>query len=56
MKQWLGRLGTMRELLHFFWRERLWFLIPFILTLLVIALLIVFAQTSPVAPFLYTVF
>ncbi len=56
MKQFFGKLGVMRELLEFVWKERLWWIIPFFVTLLVIALLLIFAQSPPIAPFLYTAF
>lgn len=48
--------GTVKELLSFLWQERLWWAIPFVITLLVVAGLLVFAQSSPVAPFIYTIF
>lgn len=48
--------GSVKELLAFLWQERLWWAIPFVVTLLVVALLLVFAQSSPVGPFIYTIF
>lgn len=50
------RASTVSELLRFFWRERLWWMIPFVLVLVVVALLLIFAQSSPIIPFLYTAF
>ncbi len=50
------RANTVKELLHFFWRERLWWMIPFVLVLIIVALLLIFAQSSPIIPFLYTAF
>ena len=55
-KQAKHRAGTIHELLRFFWRERLWWMIPFVVVLIVVALLLVFAQSSPIIPFLYTAF
>lgn len=52
----LTRLGIAGELLHFFWERKLWWLYPMILVLLLFGLLMVFAQTSPIAPFIYTLF
>ena len=52
----MEKLSTIRELFQYLWKERLWWMIPFVVTLLIVALLIVFGQASPVAPFLYTVF
>jgi uncharacterized membrane protein len=48
--------STIQELLRFFWKERLWWMIPFVVVLLVVALLLLFAQSSPIIPFLYTAF
>lgn len=56
MKHLFGRFHVLKELMRFLWKERLWWLIPFVLTLIIVALLLVFAQTSPIAPFLYTAF
>lgn len=50
------KLGIFGEFLQFLWKERLWWMIPMILVLLVFGLLIVFAQSSPIAPFIYTLF
>ncbi len=51
-----NRLATIKELLQFFWSNKLWWMIPFVVTLILIAGLLIFAQSSPVAPFLYTAF
>lgn len=48
--------STVKELLTFFWKNRLWWMIPFVVTLVIVGVLIVLAQASPVAPFLYTAF
>ena len=48
--------STVGELFAFLWENKLWWMIPFVVTLLIVSLLLVFAQSSPVAPFLYTVF
>ena len=49
-------MKTIFELLHFlFKRKKLW-LAPIILTLIIIGGLIVLAQGSIVAPFIYTLF
>ncbi len=56
MKTIRAKLSTVGELFHFLWKERLWWLIPFVLTLLIIGAFLVFAQASPIAPFLYTAF
>ena len=56
LKQVKHRANTIKELLRFFWRERLWWMIPFVVVLVIVALLLIFAQSSPIIPFLYTAF
>ena len=51
-----SRLGIMRELFGFLWTQRLWWMIPLVGILLVFGLLLLFAQSSPLAPFVYTLF
>jgi hypothetical protein len=51
-----GRFGIASELLQFFWERKLWWLLPMIVLLIVFGFLILFAQTSPIAPFIYTLF
>jgi len=46
----------MGELLAFLWQCKLWWLIPMVLVLLLFGLLLIFAQTSSIAPFIYTLF
>ena len=57
---WLRRLtsrsAVVGELFRFLWEQRLWWLIPMVTVLLLFGLLLLFAQTSPLAPFVYTLF
>jgi hypothetical protein len=50
------RLGVVGELLGFLWKRKLWWLIPMVLMLMAFILLLVFAQSSAIAPFIYTLF
>ncbi len=50
------RLGIIGELLLFFWQHKWWWLTPMILVLLIFGLLVIFAQSSAIAPFIYTLF
>jgi uncharacterized membrane protein len=43
-------------LLSFFWSVKRWWLAPMLLTLFILGVLIVLAQSSAVAPFIYTLF
>ena len=52
----LSRIGILGELLVFLWKRKLWWMMPMIVVLILFALLLVFAQGSAVAPFIYTLF
>lgn len=52
----LVKLGIMGELLQFLWQQKLWWLIPMVVVLLAFGLLLVLAQGSAIAPFIYTLF
>ncbi len=56
LKGFFSRSGEAGELLHFLWKAKLWFLIPLVAVLLVFGLILVFAQATGVAPFVYTLF
>ncbi|MBM3144916.1 MAG: hypothetical protein FJ010_08065 [Chloroflexi bacterium] len=51
-----NNLGVVRELLHFLWERKLWWLIPMVTVLLLFGLLLIFASASGVGPFIYTLF
>ncbi len=51
-----ARCGIVGRLCQYLWRERLWWMIPMIVLLMVFAGLIMFSQSSAVAPFIYTLF
>jgi hypothetical protein len=50
------RMGIVGELLQFFIQNKWWWITPMVIILILFALLIVFAQSSAVAPFIYTLF
>jgi hypothetical protein len=52
----ISNLGVVGELLGFLWQRKLWWLIPMVILLLVFALLMVFATTSGIGPFIYALF
>lgn len=51
-----SRFGLVGELLDLLWRDRLWWMIPFVLVLLAAGLLIALSGSPAVAPFVYTLF
>ncbi len=56
IKGMITNLGVAGEVLVFLWRRKLWWLIPMVVVLLLFGLLLIFATTSGVAPFIYTLF
>jgi len=56
LKGIINRMGIIGELLQFFLQNKWWWITPMLLILLIFGLLIVFAQGSAVAPFIYTLF
>lgn len=52
----ITNMGVVGEVLSFLWQRKLWWLIPLVTALLLFGLLLVFATTSGVAPFIYTLF
>jgi len=51
-----NRFGIAGELLKFFLQNKWWWLTPMIIVLLLFGFLIIFAQSSAIAPFIYTLF
>ncbi len=51
-----SRTGIVGELFQFFWSTKWWWLTPMLLVLFVFGGLIVLAQSSAIAPFIYTLF
>lgn len=52
----LMRMGVLGELLAFFWRRKLYWLIPMIVTLLLFAVIIILGNTGVGSVFIYTLF
>jgi hypothetical protein len=52
----MAQAGLGRELWMFLKVRKKWWLLPLLLVLLLVGVLLVFAQTSVLAPFIYTVF
>ncbi len=50
------KIGIMQELFAFLWERKLWWMMPMVLTLLLFGMLLLFAESSAVAPFIYTLF
>lgn len=52
----LMRMGVLGELLAFFWRRKLYWLVPMIITLLLFAVIIILGNTGVGSVFIYTLF
>lgn len=48
--------ATAKELLFFVWRGKNWWLTPIIVLLLLMSGLIIFLESSAIAPFIYALF
>jgi len=51
-----GRFGIIGEVLSFFWSNKRWWLVPMLVALSLFGALILLAQSSAIAPFIYTLF
>jgi uncharacterized membrane protein len=51
-----SRVGTVGQLFSFFWSNKRWWLVPMLVTLFLLGVVIVLAQSSAIAPFIYTLF
>ncbi len=52
----IRNFGIVGELFSFFWTNKRWWLVPMLFTLFMVGALIVLAQSSAIAPFIYTLF
>ncbi|MCK4994458.1 MAG: hypothetical protein KAS13_05350 [Candidatus Omnitrophica bacterium] len=52
-----GRLKIVQELFTFLWENKIWWMSPIIIVLLLVGILIIFTVNNPAAvPFIYTLF
>ena len=50
------RFGIAGELFSFFWGHKRWWMLPMVVTLFLFGVLLILAQSSAIAPFIYTLF
>ena len=55
-KQIRRRSGVVRELFRFLWDQKLWWMVPMMVLLILFAALLIFAQSTTIGPFIYTLF
>ena len=53
LKKVIRRFAILGELMAFLWEKKAWWLIPLVLLLILIGMLLVLAQSSSIAPFIY---
>ena len=56
LKTTIRRSGIARELLVFLARNKRWWIMPMVIVLLLLGVLLVLAQSSAIAPFIYSLF
>jgi hypothetical protein len=52
----MGKLSILKEFWQFLKVRKKWWLTPIVFVLVLLGLLLVLTQSSPVAPFIYTLF
>lgn len=52
----MAKMSLVKEFFLFIKHEKKWWLVPLVVVLLIVGLLLVFASTSPLAPFIYPLF
>jgi hypothetical protein len=52
----MSKLSIFSDVWAFMRIRKKWWLLPIIMMIVLLGLILVFAQTSPLAPFIYTVF
>ena len=56
IKKMQDRFGIFGELIAFLWAQKLWWIIPMVIVLVLFAFLLIFAGQTGLAPFVYTLF
>ncbi len=57
LKNIKNRLKIVQELFQFMWENKIWWMSPIIIVLLLVGILIIFTANNPAAvPFIYTLF
>ena len=56
LRDMADKVGIAGELLVFLWRNKMWWMIPMTVVLLLLGMLIAFGTSTGVGPFIYTLF
>lgn len=52
----MSRISVINDFFHFIKHEKKYWLAPFVIIFLLLALLMIFSQSSVIGPFIYTLF
>ncbi|TMC60594.1 MAG: hypothetical protein E6J26_01430 [Chloroflexi bacterium] len=56
VRGFMANAGVVGEIVAYLWQNKLWWLIPMVLMLLLFGVLLVFASATGVGPFIYSLF
>lgn len=56
VRGFMANAGVVGEIVAYLWQNKLWWLIPMVLVLLLFGVLLVFASATGVGPFIYSLF
>ena len=56
VRGFLANAGVVGEIFTYLWQNKLWWLIPMVLVLLMFGVLLVFASATGIGPFIYSLF
>ena len=57
LQRLVDRLGIAGDLLRYFWRRKLWWMVPLVIVMLCVGILLVVAvEQAAIAPFIYVLF
>jgi uncharacterized membrane protein len=52
----LLRFKVISFLLRYLWKNKMWWLIPLMIVVLIFGLILILGQTTPLGPLIYTIF
>jgi len=52
----VGKLQIVTEYFQFLKQQKKWWMLPIVMLMVLLGLLVLFTQGSPLAPFIYTIF
>ena len=56
ISDFVSRMGIVGELMVFLWSQKMWWLIPMVVALVLFAVILALATATPAGPMIYTLF